>query len=148
MRAYGVGDDLRLDCRLTESDLATDLHVSDALFANEAVDESLLHAEASCRALFVDERIGVEELPLLGVSRGCLRCRAGLCGHGFHTRCHRGHLRPFSTAVSPATEMTMRPRIRIDGSVRSRTAWSAVVREIAGIRAASVTEIVVGPGDP
>ena len=68
-RAYGVGDDVRLDRRLTESDLATDLHVGDALFAHEAVDESLLHAEAPCRALFVDERIGVEELLLLGVSR-------------------------------------------------------------------------------
>ena len=73
MRAYGVGDDLRLDCRLMESDLATDLHVSDALFANEAVDESLLHAEASCRALFVDERIGVEELLLFG-------CLIGISG--------------------------------------------------------------------
>ena len=77
LRAYGVGDDVCLDRRLTESDLATDLHVGDALFAHEAVDESLLHAEAPCRALFVDERIGVEELLLLGVSRSLLRCRAG-----------------------------------------------------------------------
>ena len=120
MCAYGVGDDVRLDCRLTESDLATDLHVGDALFADEAVDESLLHTEASCCAFFVDERIGVEELLLFGVSHRHLRYRAGTGGDV--ARPHRGHLRPFSTAVSPATEITIRLRIRIDGSVPSRTA--------------------------
>ena len=45
-----------------------------------SVDEELLNAEEASGAFFVDERIGVEELLLLGVSRGCLRCRAGLCG--------------------------------------------------------------------
>ena len=120
MCTYGVGEDVCLDRRLTESDLATDLHVGNALFAHEAVDEALLNAEASCRAFFVDERIGVEELLLFGVSHRHLRYRAGTGGDVAPP--HRGHLRPFSTAVSPATEMTMRLRIRIDGSVPSRTA--------------------------
>ena len=70
MRADGVGDDVRLDCRLTESDLASTLHVVDALLAHEPVDEALLNSGAASGAFFVDERIGVEELLLLGYLAG------------------------------------------------------------------------------
>ena len=80
MCTYGVDEDVCLDRRLTESDLATDLHVGNALFAHEAVDEALLNAEASCRGFFVDERIRVEELLLFGVSHRHLRYRAGTGG--------------------------------------------------------------------
>ncbi len=66
MRADGVSDDVRLDCRLTESDLATDLHVGDAILADESFDEAHLNAEAASGALFVDERIGIEQSLLLG----------------------------------------------------------------------------------
>ena len=83
LRAYGVGDDVRLDRRMTESDLATDLHVGDALLADEAVDESLLDAKAARSVLLVDERIGVEELPLVGcLTGGYSWCRSGAIGSG------------------------------------------------------------------